>query len=99
LLEDLLKFKRIDGVQGVLMKVMNAFVDKDTQISQWRDVLNNEVLKTLVIWGDKDKILPSDHALELPSQVQVEILADYGHMVQMEAASEVNRIILEFWNN
>ena len=56
-------------------------------------------MKTLVIWGDKDEILPSDHALELPSQVQVEILADYGHMVQMEAASEVNRIILEFWNN
>jgi pyruvate dehydrogenase E2 component (dihydrolipoamide acetyltransferase) len=38
-----------------------------------------------------------DHAGSLPNQVQVKILEDGGHMVQMESASEVNQLINEFW--
>ena len=99
LLEDLLKFKRIDGVQESLLKIRNGFIQDDLQVNQWRDVLENESLKTLAIWGDNDQILPSNHTRELPTHVQVQILEGYGHMVQMEAAMEVNRLILQFWEN
>ena len=99
LLEDLLKFKRIDGVQESLLKIRNDFIQDDLQVNQWRDVLENESLKTLAIWGDNDQILPSNHISELPTHVQVQILEGYGHMVQMEAAMEVNRLILQFWEN
>ena len=99
LLEDLLKFKRIDGVQESLLKIREGFIQDDLQVSQWRDVLENESLKTLAIWGDNDQILPSNHTNELPTHVQVHILEGYGHMVQMEAAMEVNRLILQFWEN
>ena len=99
LLEDLLKFKRIDGVQESLIKIRNDFIQDDLQVNQWRDVLENESLKTLAIWGDNDQILPSNHTSELPTHVQVQILEGYGHMVQMEAAMEVNRLILQFWEN
>ena len=71
----------------------------DLTQSQWRDVLENESLKTLAIWGNNDQILPSNHTNELPTHVQVKILEGYGHMVQMEAAMEVNRLILQFWEN
>ena len=99
LLEDLLKFKRIDGVQESLLKIRNDFIQDDLQVNQWRDVLENKSLKTLAIWGDNDQILPSNHTSELPTHVQVQILEGYGHMVQMEAAMEVNRLILQFWEN
>ena len=99
LLEDLLKFKRIDGVQESLLKIRNGFIQDDLQVNQWRDVLENKSLKTLAIWGDNDQILPSNHTSELPTHVQVQILEGYGHMVQMEAAMEVNRLILQFWEN
>ena len=99
LLEDLLKFKRIDGVQESLLKIRNDFIQDDLQVNQWRDVLENESLKTLAIWGDNDQILPSNHTSDLPTHVQVQILEGYGHMVQMEAAMEVNRLILQFWEN
>ena len=99
LLEDLLKFKRIDGVQESLLKIRNDFIQDGLQVNQWRDVLENESLKTLAIWGDNDQILPSNHTSELPTHVQVQILEGYGHMVQMEAAMEVNRLILQFWEN
>ena len=99
LLEDLLKFKRIDGVQESLLKIRKGFIQDDLQVNQWRDLLENESLKTLAIWGNNDRILPSDHAFGLPVHVQVQILEGYGHMVQMEAAMEVNRLILQFWEN
>ena len=99
LLEDLLKFKRIDGVQESLLKIRNDFIQDGLQVNQWRDVLENESLKTLAIWGDNDQILPSNHTSELPTHVQVQILEGYGHMVQMEAAMEVNHLILQFWEN
>ena len=99
LLEDLLKFKRIDGVQESLLKIRNDFIQDGLQVNQWRDVLENESLKTLAIWGDNDQILPSNHTSDLPTHVQVQILEGYGHMVQMEAAMEVNRLILQFWEN
>ena len=52
-----------------------------------------------VIWGKEDRILPVDHAGSLPNQVQVKILEDGGHMVQMESATEVNKLITDFWKD
>ncbi len=34
-----------------------------------------------------------------PHQDRVHILDDTGHMLQMERASEVNRLITDFWND
>ncbi|MNW17877.1 Alpha/beta hydrolase family protein [compost metagenome] len=48
----------------------------------------------LVIWGAKDAIIPASHAEGLEAEVQV--LPDLGHMVQMEAAEQVNQQLLAF---
>ena len=97
LVEDLLKFKRIDGVQVCLQTIMDCFIDGDKQVEILTNVLESQDIPALVIWGKEDRILPVDHAGSLPNQVQVKILEDGGHMVQMENASEVNRIINKFW--
>jgi pyruvate dehydrogenase E2 component (dihydrolipoamide acetyltransferase) len=49
-----------------------------------------------VIWGDQDRIIPIAHAAEIADSVRVEIIEGAGHMVQMEAASEVNGLIESF---
>ena len=97
LVEDLLKFKRIDGVQVCLQTIMDCFIDGDKQVEILTNVLESQDIPALVIWGKEDRILPVDHAGSLPNQVQVQILEDGGHMVQMESASEVNQLINEFW--
>ena len=54
----------------------------------------------LVIWGAQDHILPVSHASGLADSgtgnIDVRIIDDAGHMVQMEAASEVNRLVTSF---
>ena len=49
-----------------------------------------------MIWGDLDQIIPASHAQGLPGDVRVHVLEGKGHMVQMEAASEVNRLLNDF---
>ena len=50
----------------------------------------------LLAWGEEDRIIPVAHANALSGRYQVEVLPNRGHMVQMEAANEVNRAIARF---
>jgi len=49
-----------------------------------------------VVWGAKDRVIPASHAAGLPARVKVEVLPDQGHMVQVEAAGAVNRLLTSF---
>jgi pyruvate dehydrogenase E2 component (dihydrolipoamide acetyltransferase) len=44
-----------------------------------------------VIWGEKDRIIPASHAALAGADVH--ILPNAWHMVQMEAAHEVNKML------
>jgi pyruvate dehydrogenase E2 component (dihydrolipoamide acetyltransferase) len=96
LVDELLKFKRLDGVRDALGKLAENFVVDGEQVVIFRNQLDQLQSPTQVIWGEEDLIIPSSHAEDLPDLISVELLADCGHMVQMEAAREVNQLILRF---
>ena len=58
-----------------------------------RDVAGS--VPTLVVWGAGDQIIPAAHADGLPDGSTARCWTARGHMVQMEAATEVNRLIDE----
>ena len=93
LVNDLLAFKRIDGVTAALGTIREAFASGGAQAEVMRDVAGS--VPTLVIWGAGDRIIPASHADGLPDGVDCTVLDGQGHMVQMEAATEVNRLIDE----
>lgn len=93
LVDDILKFKRLDGVTAALSTVAEAFVDGDTQTVSLGDALGGLGIPVRVIWGSVDKIIPAAHADGLPGNVDVHVLDGYGHLVQLEAASEVNKLL------
>ena len=93
LVNDLLAFKRIDGVTAALGTIRDAFAPGGAQAEAMRDVAGS--VPTLVIWGAGDKIIPASHTEGLPDGVDCTVLDGQGHMVQMEAATEVNRLIDE----
>jgi len=99
LVDDVLKFKRVDGVREALTTVANHLIVDGKQAHVFRDRLDEIQVPILVIWGDKDNILPQSHAENLPDRCTVEILSGCGHMVQMEASGEVNRLIAGFLQN
>ena len=96
LVDDVLKFKRVDGVREALTTLAENFIADGKQALVFRERLDEIPVPILVIWGGKDRVLPRSHAEDLPQRCAVKVLSDCGHMVQMEAPGEVNRLIARF---
>jgi pyruvate dehydrogenase E2 component (dihydrolipoamide acetyltransferase) len=99
LVDDTLKYKRLDGVESALNMIASQFCPSDRQSVILREQIIQLKMPVLILWGSDDRILPVSHALNLPKHVRTEILPGYGHMVQMEAASKVNVVIRSFWES
>jgi len=96
MVEDVLKFKRLDGAQAALTAIAGASFPAGGQTADLRELLDDLALPIQVIWGQADRIVPASQAEGLPASVTVRILEGAGHMPHMEKAAEVNRLILDF---
>ena len=96
MIEDVLKFKRIDGVDAALKKMRDALFPGGRQAVVLRVSLAKLSQSVQVIVGAKDRVLPSAaHAKGLPGNVKVHVFDNAGHMPHMEVSSDVNRLIAE----
>ena len=91
LVDELLQFKRLDGVRAALEAILSVLLQGDSQ----RTVLSQDIKSLSVpiraIWGEKDRIIPASHAAAVGKDVHV--LPNAGHMVHMEAAHEINGLL------
>ncbi|WP_119392249.1 acetoin dehydrogenase dihydrolipoyllysine-residue acetyltransferase subunit [Taklimakanibacter lacteus] len=92
MVDDLLKYKRLDGVGDALTALKNGVFPNGKQAAVLADALKSSGVPTLVIWGAEDKIVPAAHA-KAAAGAKVEIIDGAGHMVQMEQAGKVNGLI------
>ena len=93
MIDDLLKFKRLDGVDTFLKSLSKSLFPDGNQNSIISNDLDNLDMKILIIHGEKDAIINSSHANSVSNAV-LEIIPDAGHNVQLEQASKVNELIL-----
>jgi pyruvate dehydrogenase E2 component (dihydrolipoamide acetyltransferase) len=96
LVDDVLKFKRFDGADDALRTVAGKLIVEGRQALDLGNHVNEVSAPVMVIWGAQDRIIPVSHAGGFDGAARVAIIEDVGHMVQMEAANEVNRLIEEF---
>ena len=94
LVNDVIRFKRLDGVDEALRKLADNLFPAGKQ-ADVPDLSGVEV-PMLVVWGREDKILPVSHSENVPGHARVEVLDETGHMPQMEASGQTNRLIGEF---
>lgn len=71
---------------------------------QWRQTLLHAVagldIPTLVVWGDRDLILPAAHldaARTLLPRAHTYLFPDTGHMPQIERAEVFSQLVGNFW--
>ena len=93
MINDILKYKRLDGVTAALRTIADAVFPDGRQAGVLSPRLAELAVPLQVIWGSEDRIVPASHAADLPEKVRVHLLEEVGHMPQMEAAGEVNRLI------
>jgi pyruvate dehydrogenase E2 component (dihydrolipoamide acetyltransferase) len=94
LVDDVLKYKRLDGVEPLLKALSMELFGGGRQQQGPVARLAGKLPPTLVIWGKEDQVIPSSHAANLAG-AKVHVIENAGHMVFMEKAGEVNALIKE----
>lgn len=95
MVDNVLKYKRLDGVDAILTRLGEGLFAQGLQQDQPGLQLESTMQPLLVLWGQEDQVIPVAHAAKAPGRARVKIFAQAGHMAQMEQAAEVNRLILE----
>jgi pyruvate dehydrogenase E2 component (dihydrolipoamide acetyltransferase) len=93
MVEEMLKFKRLDGAASALRTIANANFSAEGQRGSLRDRLVALCMPVQIIWGEGDRILPAHHAEGLAPPIKVTRIPGAGHIPHMEKASEVNSLI------
>jgi pyruvate dehydrogenase E2 component (dihydrolipoyllysine-residue acetyltransferase) len=96
LVDDVLKYKRIDGVDAALRSIADHVFGEGRQHVLVADRLSELGVPLLVVWGEQDQIIPSEHARHVPDSAEVVVLEGSGHSPHMEAAGDVNRVMEKF---
>lgn len=94
MLENLVRMKRIDGVERALARIAESCFPSARQ-ADWglRAALASLSLPTQVIWGAEDRVIPALHAA---SFARATIIEGAGHMVQIEKPRIVNDLLRQF---
>ena len=96
MIEDILKYKRLDGVDAALKQMRAGMFPGGRQGLVLRERLAaGTSVPIQVIWGRQDQVVPPAHGEGLPAAVKVSPLEGAGHLAHMEKAHEVNALIEE----
>ena len=93
LLDDLLKYKRLDGVPELLRALSSSLFGGGRQSEQPARELAGRGLPVVVVWGEADRVIPASHAGQAPSGAKVQVLPGAGHMTMMEKAGDFNALL------
>jgi pyruvate dehydrogenase E2 component (dihydrolipoamide acetyltransferase) len=96
MVEDVLRYKRLDGVVAALNTIARAWFGGGRQSVDLIGSLAAIAAPVQLIWGRFDRIVPIAHAEALASRLPLHVLEDAGHLPHMEKAGEVNRLLRRF---
>ncbi|MCG8325499.1 MAG: acetoin dehydrogenase dihydrolipoyllysine-residue acetyltransferase subunit [Thiotrichales bacterium] len=96
MINEVLKFKRIEGVREELEKIVNGVFRGERVAVDYRDSIGELAMPVTFIWGSEDRIAVLDSEDEKPGNVTINRIADCGHVPHMEAATRVNELMMDF---
>jgi len=96
MIDQMMRFKRLDGVVDAMKTIAAACFDGDRQRPTIRTEAKNLPHPILTIWGSEDRILPASHLSALDATPDRHSLVNTGHLPHMEQATVVNKLIDEF---
>jgi pyruvate dehydrogenase E2 component (dihydrolipoamide acetyltransferase) len=94
--DDLLAYKRLDGVDEALHVLVGTLLDGDAQRTDSAAALAaiGDAMPVTVVWGTEDRIIPPAHAESVAGATRY-LLDGAGHMPHMERPAQVQAAIEE----
>jgi pyruvate dehydrogenase E2 component (dihydrolipoamide acetyltransferase) len=89
MLEQLVRFKRLDGAQVALEAIATKLREKDNEYGQIADKLTAYVGPITLINGQQDKVVGFPDERALPNSINIVSLENVGHMPHIEAYDKV----------
>jgi pimeloyl-ACP methyl ester carboxylesterase len=88
------------ATRAAFIATVRAVIDQRGQrVSALERLYLAQSMPTLLIWGEKDRVIPVAHAraaqAEMPGS-RLEVISDAGHFVQLERPQQVAELILDF---
>jgi pyruvate dehydrogenase E2 component (dihydrolipoamide acetyltransferase) len=96
MIEDVLRYKRLDGVSAALEKIADTWFAGGRQLLDLSGQIVTLEMPIQIIWGREDRIISVAHAEALASRLPVHVVEQAGHLPHMEKAGEVNRLVGAF---
>ena len=96
MIDEVLKYKRIDGAQEALRTLADRLFADGRQRRVLIDELRSFQSPMLVIWGNQDQVIPVDQAKAALKAAETKLLPGAGHSPHMEAAGDFNRTLEGF---
>lgn len=93
--EETMRMRSPPGVREGQERLIQALFPDGTQSFDLRPALGRLRVPAKVIWGRQDAIIPWRHALAAPGRVAIHLLADTGHLAQLEAPDVVAALVDE----
>jgi pyruvate dehydrogenase E2 component (dihydrolipoamide acetyltransferase) len=96
LVDDLLAYKRLDGVEQALQALLATLLDGDKQRADSAAAVAaiGGAVPIMVIWGAEDRVIPAAQAESVAGAAR-RVVDGAGHMPHMERAAEVQAGIEE----
>ncbi len=95
MVDAILRFRRLDGVEAALSALAAANFAEGRQKIALRATLAGLSLPLAVIWGREDRVIPAAQAEGLAPPERLHLLDHVGHMAHLEQSAEVARVIGE----
>jgi pyruvate dehydrogenase E2 component (dihydrolipoamide acetyltransferase) len=96
MVEETLRYKRLDGVAAALSTIARAWFPDGHQALDLRAPLAALAVPVQLIWGRQDRIIPVGHGEALAARFPVHVIDAAGHLPHLEKAGEVNRLVKDF---
>ena len=96
MVDESLRYKRLDGVQDALRALRDAMFADGRQRALPGLALDVKRHPLLLLWGRDDQVVPVAHAEAAPDGTKTVLYEASGHMCHMDHAAEVNPVVLAF---
>jgi pyruvate dehydrogenase E2 component (dihydrolipoamide acetyltransferase) len=96
MVEDLVRYKRIDGVAAALETIATAWFPGGNQSCDLTSAVTELPMPVQLIWGLNDQIVPVAHADAVAGGSLLHLLPETGHLPHMEKSAQVTALIRRF---
>jgi pyruvate dehydrogenase E2 component (dihydrolipoamide acetyltransferase) len=88
LVDDLLRYKRLDGVDKALAILLGTLLEGDESALDVAGALPDD-MPLAVVWGAQDAVLPVANAAAFTGRTEVNVVDGAGHMAHLERPNAV----------